>query len=156
MDIPQRPSRHAHFLPAERWALLLEFDKCLDYGSKSAFYRKVQVTRKTLKTWSQDRDEGRLTAPGENPAVRAERSRMSGQDQRDFMKLERENAALKLKLEQSVATVDILKKASALLDSLAKSASNLQTPEVTEEVVEPQEESEGWPAWLKPKNDEGS
>ncbi|WP_165788370.1 hypothetical protein [Arthrobacter glacialis] len=72
------------------------------------------------------------------------------------MKLERENAALKLKLEQSVATVDILKKASALLDSLAKSASNLQTPEVTEEVVEPQEESEGWPAWLKPKNDEGS
>jgi hypothetical protein len=81
---------------------------------------------------------------------------MSGQDQRDFKKLERENAALKLKLEQSVATVDILKKASALLDSLAKSASKLQTPEPADKAEEPVSESEGWPAWLKPKNDDNS
>lgn len=154
MDIPQRPSRQAHFLPSERWALLLEFDKCLDRGSKVAFYRKVQVAPVTMRKWSKDRDEGRLTAPDENSATRLSASTMSGQDRRDFMKLERENEALKLKLEQSVATVDILKKASALLDSLAKSASNLQTPEATEKAVEPQEESEGWPAWLKPRNDE--
>jgi hypothetical protein len=79
---------------------------------------------------------------------------MSGQDQRDFKKLERENAALKFKLEQSVATVDILKKASALLDSLAKSASSLEAPEQVETAQDPSEESEGWPAWLKPKNED--
>lgn len=110
MDIPQRPSRQSSFLPAERWALLLEFDKCLDRGSKVAFYRKVQVAPVTMKKWSRARDEGRLKAPGENPPVRGEGSTMSGQDQRDFMKLKAENAALKLKLEQSVATVDILKR----------------------------------------------
>lgn len=154
MDIPQRPSRQSSFLPAEKWALLLEFDKCLDRGSKTAFYKIVQVAPVTMKKWAQAREEGRLKAPGENPKVRAERSTMSGQDHRDFMKLERENEALKLKLEQSVATVDILKKASALLDSLAKSASSLQTPEPVEKAVDPVPESEGWPAWLKPGNDE--
>lgn len=135
--------------------MLLEFDKCLDRGSKVAFYRKVQVAAVTMKKWSKARDEGRLKAPGENPPVRGEGSTMSGQDRRDFMKLQRENEALKLKLEQSVATVDILKKASALLDSLAKSATNLQSPEPVVKAVEPQEESEGWPAWLKPGNDDG-
>lgn len=155
MDIPQRPSRQSHFLPSERWALLLEFDKCLDWGSKAAFYKKVQVTRMAVKKWSQDRDAGLLTAPAEGAAVRGPDSRLSGQDWRDYMKLERENAALKLKLEQSAATVDILKKASALLDSLAKSASNLSGPEPTVKAVEAQEELEGWPTWLRPKSDEG-
>lgn len=154
MDIPQRPSRQAHFLPAERWALLLEYDKCLDWGSKAAFCREIQVTGATVRTWSRLRDEGRLTAPDENVVNQRLRSTMSGQDHRDFKKLERENAALKLKLEQSAATVDILKKASALLDSLAKSASNLPGPESMEKTAAPQEESEGWPAWLKPKNDD--
>lgn len=155
MDIPQRPSRQSSFLPAERWALLLEFDKCLDRGSKVAFYRKVQVAAVTMTKWSRDRDEGRLKAPGENPLVRGEGSTMSGQDRRDFIKLKTENAALKLKLEQSAATVDILKKASALLDSLAKSAANLPGPEPAPTAVEPQEESAGWPAWLKPKAGDG-
>jgi len=96
-----------------------------------------------------------LTAPDEDVVDQVPRSKMSGRDHREFMKLERENAALKLKLEQSAATVDILKKASALLDSLAMSASNLPGPEPTVKAVEPQEESEGWPAWLRPKSDEG-
>ncbi len=155
MDIPQRPSRHAHFLPAERWALLLEYDKCLDWGSKAAFCRKIQVTTGTVRDWSRARDEGRLTAPDKDVVEQVPRSKMSGRDRREFMKLERENAALKLKLEQSAATVDILKNASALLESLAMSASNLPGPEPTLKAVEPLEESEGWPTWLRPKSDEG-
>lgn len=151
MDIPQRPSRQSSFLPAEKWALLLEFDKCLDRGSKTAFYRTVQVAPVTVKKWIKDREEGRLKAPDEHSKVRAERSTMSGKDYRDFMKLQRENEELKLKLEQSAATVDILKKASALLDSLAKSATNLQASEPVEKATEP--ESEGWPAWLGRGND---
>lgn len=154
MDIPQRPSRQAHFLPAERWALLIEFDKCLDRGSKAAFYRTVQVTGKSVKKWARDRDAGLLKAPVHGSTAGKSASMMSGQDHRDFIKLQQENEALKLKLEQSVATVDILKKASALLDSLAKSASHLQTPEPVEKTVE--QESEGWPAWLKPGNDGNS
>lgn len=147
MDIPQRASRQASFTAAEKWALVHEYDKCLDRGSKVAFYRAVGVNSKTVMKWVEAREEGRLVDPnGDRPAV-PPRSRMSVLERRDFQLLQRENTALKLKLEQSAATVDILKKASALLDSLAKSATMPKIEDV------PQRD-DGWPDWLKPKNDD--
>lgn len=147
MEIPERASKRGHFRPAERWALLLEFDKCLDRGSKVAFYRKVGVAESTVKTWVRARAEGRLKGPDEQQPPRSVRSLMTGKERREFTRLEHENAAYKLRLEQSEATVDILKKASALLDSLARSATMPKVEEL------PPKASEGWPDWLNPRND---
>lgn len=144
MDIPQRTSRKHRFTPAERWALLVEYDKCLDLGSKAAFRHKVGVAQSTVRQWLLARDQGRLKAPDEVQPPQRLRSSMSALERREFTRVQRENAAYKLKLEQTEATVDILKKASALLDSLAKSA---VMPKI--EVVPPT--SEGWPAWLGPR-----
>lgn len=149
MDIPKRASKRGHFAPAERWALLAEYDKCLDRGSKVAFYRQVDVSESTVKAWVVARDEGRLKAPEEVQPPRVTRSSMSSKERRAFTLMERENAALKLRLEQSAATVDILKKASALLDSLAKSATMPKLEDLPKK-------AEGWPDWLTPKNDEES
>lgn len=146
MEIPPRTSKRGHFTPAQRWALLAEWDKCLDRGSKAAFYRQTAIAESTVKAWVRARSEGRLNAPEDEQTPRASRSLMTGKERREFTRLERENAAYKLKLEQSEATVDILKKASALLDSLAKSATMPKLEDVPET-------SEGWPDWLKPKTD---
>lgn len=156
MEIPQRASRQTHFTRDEKWAMLLEYDKCLDRGSKVAFYRHMGVANTTVKNWVKARNEGRLTDPKvplpaktssqADPAepARPVRSSLAIEERRELALLRRHNAALKLKLEQSAATVDILKKASALLDSLAKSATMPKIETVPEE-------AEGWPAWLKPK-----
>jgi transposase-like protein len=149
MEVPQRASRQAHFTPLEKWTMLLEYDKCLDRGSKTAFYRHMGVSKTTVHHWVKAREEGRLRGPDKGEPARSEQSSLSIKERRRLALLERENEALKLKLEQSAATVDILKKASALLDSLAKSATMPKIENVPEEV-------EGWPAWLKPKNGEKS
>ena len=59
----------------------------------------------------------------------------------------KENEILKAKLARSEAAVDILGKASALLEAAAKSArARTRAPEL---IPEPEPET-GWPQWLKP------
>lgn len=74
MEVPQRASRQAHFTRAEQWALLIEFDKCVDRGSKTAFYQHVGVSNTTVRSWVKARAEGRLIDPAEAHPAKLEGS----------------------------------------------------------------------------------
>ena len=148
MDISHRPSKYHRFSDEQRWLLLLEHDKCLDHGARAAFYRAVGVSAGAVRKWMDARSEGRLTAPDSlAPDVEREsggqRSRwMNTRERLELERLRRENAALEKRVQQSEAAVEILGKASALLDSMARSAAS-QEPE-----KEPEPEP-GMPEWLR-------
>lgn len=141
-EIPQRPSRNHNFSKEQKWSLLLEYDKCLDRGAKAAFCRAAGVAPITMRDWAAAREQGRMTPP--QPAVEppgAERSRwMNSREREELNRLRRENEKLRAKLEKSEAAVDILGKASALLDALARSAA------ATDPHLE--EKEPGRPDWL--------
>ncbi|NKX56960.1 hypothetical protein HGG74_21100 [Arthrobacter sp. E918] len=145
MELPVRPSRQHRFTAEERWALLQEYDKCIDQGSKAAFCRTVGINARTARDWARAREAGLLKPPGSagRSAAYVKGGLMDKRDRAELERLRRENAALRKKLEQSEAAVDVLGKASALLESLARSAQAAQEPEV------PEEETRGLPDWLQ-------
>lgn len=145
MEIPTRPSKLHRFSAQQKWDLLLEYDKCLDWGSKSEFCRRVQVNSGTFRDWLVAREEGRLLPPAAQ-AVSGERSRwMTARERDELKRLRTENERLKKKLEKSEAAVEILGKAAALLDAMARSAAatdpHLEEPEP------------GHPEWLNKPGD---
>lgn len=129
--VPFRSSRRSWFTAEQKWALLLEYDQCLDRGAKSAFCRRVGIATRTPGEWLRLRAEGRLVDPvsveavDENPGQR--RRRLDWQERQEFERLRAENQSLQIKLDQSEAAVEVLGKASALLEALAKSAAPQET-----------------------------
>lgn len=142
-EFPQRPSKRHGFSKEEKWMMLLEYDKCLDHGSKAAFARAAGVRAHTMRDWQAARDAGRLLPPQATVKVTgSERSGwMNNRDRDELNRLRKENEKLKAKLEKSEAAVDILGKASALLEALARSAT------ATDPQLE--EQRPGRPEWLK-------
>jgi transposase len=139
--LPTRPSKWQAFTVEEKLAVLDEYDKCLDRGSKVALSRALGVRDGTLRDWFLAREAGRLVPRGRH----AEREqRLNAEDKRTLKRVLRENELLKAKLAKSEAAVDILGKASALLEAMAKSAAatdpHLEEPEP------------GRPDWLGPGN----
>lgn len=149
-EVPQRPSRNHSFSKAQKWQLLLEYDKCLDRGAKAAFCRMIGVLPGTVRDWAAAREQGRLVPPqAAGNSSGPERSRwMNDRDRDELNRLRKENEKLRAKLEKSEAAVDILGKASALLEALARSAT------ATDPHLE--EKEPGRPEWLEGKRDEES
>lgn len=149
-EVPQRPSRNHRFSRAQKWQLLLEYDKCLDRGAKAAFCRAVGVQPRTMRDWATARERGGMVPPPEvgSPQKADGKRWMNGRDRDELNRLRKENEKLKAKLEKSEAAVDILGKASALLEALARSATATD-PHLDEK--EP-----GRPKWLEGKRDEES
>lgn len=147
MEIPTRPSKLHRFSAQQKWDLLLEYDKCLDWGSKSEFCRRVQVHSGTFRDWLAAREEGRLVPPEAQPGPGEGSKWMTARDRDELKRLRAENERLKKKLDKSEAAVEILGKAAALLDAMARSAAatdpHLEEPEP------------GRPEWLK-KPDDGT
>ncbi|KUM35770.1 hypothetical protein AR689_17465 [Arthrobacter sp. EpRS71] len=73
---------------------------------------------------------------------------MNDRERHELNRLRKENEKLKAKLEKSEAAVDILGKASALLEALARSAT------ATDPHLE--EKEPGRPEWLEDNRDEKS
>ena len=138
--VPSRRSNRGHFTLTQKHAILDEYDKCLERGSRSAFSRAVGVSDGTIRLWVRQREAGELRSSinqgNEDPRLRES-------DKRLLKEVLKENEILKAKLARSEAAVDILGKASALLDAMAKSAS-ATAPDLKE--PEPQR-----PEWLVPK-----
>jgi transposase len=147
MEIPTRPSKLHRFSAQQKWDLLLEYDKCLDRGSKAEFCRRVQVHSSTFRDWLAARDEGRLVPPLTPPGQKERSGWMNARERDELKRLKTENERLKKKLEKSEAAVEILGKAAALLDAMARSAA------ATDPQLEEQEP--GRPEWLK-KPDDGT
>jgi len=139
--IPSRVSNRSHFTLAQKHAILEEYDKCLERGSRTAFSRAVGITDGTLRLWVRQREAGELRS---NAAPGSEDQRLNAGDKQQLKRVLRENEILKAKLARSEAAVDILGKASALLDAMARSAAatdpHLPDPDP------------GRPEWLIPKS----
>jgi hypothetical protein len=138
--IPSRVSNRSHFTLAQKHAILDEYDKCLERGSRIAFCRAVGIGDNTIRLWARQREAGELrskAAPG------SEDQRLNAGDKQQLKRVLKENEILKAKLARSEAAVDILGKASALLDAMAKSAAATD-PKLPE--PEP-----GRPEWLMPE-----
>lgn len=142
--VPFRASRRHWFTPAQKWALLQEWDQCLDWGAKAAFCRRIGVWSGTPAEWVRQRADGRLQDPATVEDMNKQKpksaSRLNYQERQELQRLRRENQRLERELEQSESVVEILGKAAALLESLAKSAE----PTVPEPEPQP-----GRPAWLQ-------
>jgi transposase-like protein len=139
--VPSRVSNRKHFTLAQKHAILEEYDKCLEHGSRIAFSRAVGITDGTIRLWFRQRETGELRS---RSAAGSEGGRLNAGDKEQLRRVLKENEILKAKLARSEAAVDILGKASALLDAMAKSAAaadpKLQEPEP------------GRPEWLTPKH----
>lgn len=131
---PFRPTKNHNFTEEQKWALLLEYDKCLDRGSKAAFLRRVGIVRDTIWKWSKAREEGRLT----DPATRSLPAKQGAMSQRDAQYWKRRAERAERELARSKAANEVLGKAAALLEELSKSAE--PEPEPTQ--------TAGMPQWL--------
>ncbi len=125
-EVPFRTSRQKWFTAEQKWALLLEYDQCLDRGSKSAFCRRVGIWKGTPLEWLRQRADGRLVDPATVENMTKPRGRPSWDERQELERLRRENESLQRRLEQSEAAADVLGKAAALLEALSKSAENEQ------------------------------
>jgi transposase len=124
-SIPQRSSKHDEFTNHERLAILEQYDACFEIGEKSALCRRLGLDSSTVRRWARDRRDGLLVAS----EAKKNGHMMKKREMVDYQRLKRENAALKLKLEQAESAVEVLGKASALLEALAKSAALNQSEE---------------------------
>lgn len=143
--IPFRSSNRTHFTTPQKLAILDEYDRCLEHGSKIALARAVGVGFTTLSGWFRAREAGTLSSRSDTSKDQhmSEDNRLNISDKKLLRQLQRENEMLRTKLEKSEAAVDILGKASALLAAMAESAA------ATDPVMEDPES--GRPAWLSPK-----
>lgn len=125
-QVPFRASRRKWFTAEQKWALLLEYDQCLDRGSKSAFCRRIGIDPVTPREWLRQRADGQLVEPANVVDVTKPRGRPGWDERQELERLRRENELLQRRLEQSEAAADVLGKAAALLEALAKSAETEQ------------------------------
>ena len=49
--MPVRVSNRKHFTTDQKHAMLDEYDKCLEWGSKAAFIRAAGITEGTMNRW---------------------------------------------------------------------------------------------------------
>jgi transposase len=126
-EVQTRLTRKHRFTPAERLAILAEWDKYAasgtDVGAKSAFCRRVGIDVRSLARWGQEKRQGLLV----ETVQRQTRYVLTKQERMEFLRLQKENAILKAQLEQAEGAVEVLGKASELLSALAKS-SQTRTP----------------------------
>lgn len=125
--VPFRATRGTHFTQEQKWLLLVEYDQCLERGSKSAFCRRVGIDPVTPRQWMRQRADGRLVDPATVVTMTKPVGRPSWDERQELERLRRRNAFLERRLEQSEAAVDVLGKAAALLEALAKSAETEQS-----------------------------
>lgn len=143
--IPTRISNRKQFTTKQKHAILDEYDKCLERGSKAAFSRAARVSASTLRFWFQQREAGELTSRSD---TKKEDQRLTAGDKAQLKRVLKENEILKAKLARSEAAVDILGKASALLDAMARSARATDPPL--------EEQEPGRPEWLMPRPEKPS
>lgn len=101
----------------EKLALLDAYDR-IEYGQLAAFCREHDVTQNSIHTWARRRREGTLMSTDKKEA----RNALTRAERVDYEQQRQKIADLEARLEQSENAVEILGKASALLETLAKSA----------------------------------
>lgn len=140
-EVPFRVTRGQNFTAEQKWVLLLEYDQCLDRGSKSAFCRRIGLNPSTPREWLRLRSTGELRDPATVEDMKKPQRHLGWEERQELERLRRDNTLLERQLEQSEAAVDVLGKAAALLEALAKSAE-------PQEIMTSPPQRPGRPAWL--------
>ena len=125
MEHIQRLSPKHNFTISERLQILAEYEACLAMGEKSALCRRIGVSPSSVRQWVRQHRDG-LLVPGDG---KQNQHMMKHRERVEFERLKRENEILKAKLAQTEGAVEVLGKASALLEALARSATPTPQPQ---------------------------
>ena len=112
--------------PAEYKARILAEYECLGKQDKGALLRREGLYSSLVHAWRQQRDAGANTALAAAPG----RPKADPRD-REIVKLQSENAKLRLELGKARSVIEVQSKLSALLDQLAPSSATPTTGETT-------------------------
>ena len=122
-QLPVSRYKGYHFTVMEKLRILDAYEECVEPGAKSALIRQIGVSKSRVGEWARAREAGTLQARRlEHEDGREDYRWMTMKDKQELARLRRENRELRSRLEKSEAAVEILGKASALLESMAKSA----------------------------------
>ncbi|WP_198659358.1 transposase [Nocardiopsis sp. FIRDI 009] len=119
-----RPKRRT-FTPAYKLQIVQEYDT-VPAGEKGALLRREGLYDSSIQLWRKQRDSGELStsqAAGTTAGKKKtpEQSELE-QLRREKARLERDNARMSKKLQQTEAAMEILGKAHALLEIVSESA----------------------------------
>lgn len=141
MERIERLSAKHQFTIRERLAMLAEYEACVEIGEKSVLLRRLGVSQSSMSRWAIEKRAGLLLPKN----GKQNKYMMSHRDRIEYERVKRENETLKAKLAQSESAVEVLGKASALLEALAKSAMlKQQQPDDSEQSIPP--------AFVRPKS----
>ena len=115
-DAPKRRSFTAKY----KLRILDETDRAADTGGISAILRREGLYSSALRDWRGQRAAGTLGAL--QPRPRGPEKTQANPLQAELAKANRENAALRRRLDQAEAIIAIQKKVAALLDEMEQAA----------------------------------
>jgi transposase-like protein len=124
-------TKSRRFTLNQRIAIIAEYEVA-EMGQRGAVLRRHEITSPTMTRWRKQKRAG-LLEPSDKTESRMALSRV---ERAAFIRMQADYAALEARLAQSEGAVEVLGKASALLEALAKSA----RPAPAEDSPEP-------PAW---------
>ena len=116
--LPKRRSFTAKY----KLQILAETDRAADTGGISAILRREGLYSSALSDWRGQREAGTLGAL--QPRPRGPQKAAANPLQAELAKANRENAALRRRLDQAEAIIAIQKKVAALLDEMDLAASS--------------------------------
>lgn len=93
--MPVRVSNRKHFTTDQKHAILDEYEKCLEWGSKAAFIRAAGITEGTMNHWCRQRESGELRSRSD---TLREDQRLNAGDKQLLKRVLKENEILKAKL----------------------------------------------------------
>lgn len=114
MDIEKK----THKYTLNRRIAMIEEYELAELDQRNVLLRKYNITISTMARWRKQKRDGLLEPTDQFESGGA----LSRAERAAFIHLKSENAALRAQLALAESTVDVLGKASALLESLAKSA----------------------------------
>ena len=117
-DAPKRRSFTAKY----KLRILAETDRAVDTGGISAILRREGLYSSALSDWRGQREAGTLGAL--QPRPRGPQKAPINPLQAELAKANRENAALRRRLDQAEAIIAIQKKVAALLDEMDLASGN--------------------------------
>ena len=121
-DTPKRRSFTAKY----KLRILAETDRAADTGGISAILRREGLYSSALSDWRGQREAGTLGAL--QPRARGPEKTAVSPLQAELAKANRENAALRRRLDQAEAIIAIQKKVAALLDEMDQASGSNGKP----------------------------
>jgi transposase len=120
-DAPKRRSFSAKY----KLQILAETDRAVETGGVSAILRREGLYSSALSDWRGQREAGTLGAL--QPRARGPEKAALNPLQAELAKANRENAALRRRLDQAEAIIAIQKKVAALLDAMEQASGSSGT-----------------------------